>query len=166
MLEVPSSAVMFTEGEANALVTAEQFILINKDASLVKEYGQAVNKVKAILRNSARDKANLLASRIKIYPATSPESTSDYLSAIQHALTNYNLVQMQYQSSSSAYTSRVVEPFALLNTQANWLLIGWCHLRKAYRVFRLDRIVKLTVSEEKFTSHSMTLKEYFRKYHE
>src|SRR5690606_16931779 len=30
--------VMFTESEANALITAEQLILKNKDASFVKEY--------------------------------------------------------------------------------------------------------------------------------
>src|ERR1700748_527364 len=39
--------VMFTESEANALITAEQLVLKNKDASFVKEYSEAICKIKA-----------------------------------------------------------------------------------------------------------------------
>src|SRR4051812_17010916 len=44
--------VMFTENEANALVTAEQLVLKNRDSSLIKEYSGAINKVKAVLVQS------------------------------------------------------------------------------------------------------------------
>jgi len=46
---------MFTESEANALITAEQFILKNKDASFVKEYSEAISKINpfyAVLQKS------------------------------------------------------------------------------------------------------------------
>lgn len=43
--------VMFTESEANALITAEKLILKNRDASFVKEYSEAINKIKSVLRN-------------------------------------------------------------------------------------------------------------------
>ncbi|MCZ4244839.1 helix-turn-helix transcriptional regulator [Pedobacter punctiformis] len=56
--------VMFTESEANALITAEQLILKNKDASFVKEYTGAIFKIKSVLKNNTKDKANLLANRI------------------------------------------------------------------------------------------------------
>jgi predicted DNA-binding transcriptional regulator YafY len=36
--------VMFTETEANALITAEQLVLKNKDASFVEAYADAINK--------------------------------------------------------------------------------------------------------------------------
>ncbi len=35
--------VMFTENEANALITAEQLVLKNKDASFIKDYSEAIN---------------------------------------------------------------------------------------------------------------------------
>jgi predicted DNA-binding transcriptional regulator YafY len=41
--------VMFTENEANALITAEHLVLKNRDSSLNKEYTEAVNKIKAVL---------------------------------------------------------------------------------------------------------------------
>lgn len=38
--------VMFTESEANALITIEQLVQKNSDSSLIKEYTEAVNKIK------------------------------------------------------------------------------------------------------------------------
>ena len=40
--------VMFTEKQANALILAEQLVLRNKDASFVKDYAEAVDKIKAV----------------------------------------------------------------------------------------------------------------------
>lgn len=36
--------IMFSESEANALITAEQLVLKNKDASFVKDYTEAITK--------------------------------------------------------------------------------------------------------------------------
>jgi predicted DNA-binding transcriptional regulator YafY len=156
--------VTLTEKEANAIVTAEQFMFRNKDASLAKDFSEAVNKIKAVLHDTTRNKANLLGSRIRFYHNTQLERTSDFLSTLQSALTNCNLVQMQYQSLNGDLTSRLVEPFALLSTQENWLLVGWCRLRKAYRIFRLDRIKVLSILPEQFQPHAITLQEYFEKF--
>lgn len=48
--------VMFTEEEANALITAEQLILKNKDQSLTDHYVSAVTKIKSILKLSQKTK--------------------------------------------------------------------------------------------------------------
>jgi predicted DNA-binding transcriptional regulator YafY len=156
--------VALTEKEANAIITAEQYMLRNKDASLAKDFSEAVNKIKAVLQDNTRNKANLLGSRIKFYHNTQLERTSNFISTLQSALTNCNLVQFQYQSLSGDLTSRLVEPFALLSTQDNWLLVGWCRLRKAYRTFRVDRIKALSILSEQFQPHAITLPEYFEKF--
>ena len=40
--------IMFTEQEANALITAEQLISKNKDKSLVNNHSNAISKIKAL----------------------------------------------------------------------------------------------------------------------
>src|SRR5699024_7123202 len=55
--------VMFTEAQANALITAELLVLKNKDASFIKDYSEAIDKIKSVLKYSIKDKANLLAER-------------------------------------------------------------------------------------------------------
>ena len=154
--------VMFTESEANALITAEQLVLKNKDASFVKEYSEAINKIKSVLRHTTKDKANLLSDRIVFRQNATNDRTSNYLSTLQLALTNFNLAEISYHSPESKQTtSRVVEPFALYSTQENWILIAWCRLRKNYRAFRLDRIKNLTILKDVFPAHLLTLEEYF-----
>ncbi|EKT3958380.1 YafY family transcriptional regulator [Flavobacterium psychrophilum] len=154
--------VTFTESEANALITAEQFVLKNKDVSFIKDYTEAISKIKSVLRQSTKENANLLSDRIAISQNNSYDRTSNYLSALQLALTNFNLKTIEYQKlDTEETTKRTVEPFALLSTQENWLLVAWCRLRKAFRIFRLDRIKNLQTQNEKFEPHKMTLKEYF-----
>lgn len=154
--------VMFTESEANALITAEQLILKNKDASFVKEYSEAINKIKSVLRNNTKDKANLLSDRTVFRQNADHNRTSNYLSTLQLALTNFNLVKIKYHSpDTNETTERIIEPFAIYSTQENWLLIAFCLLRKDFRAFRLDRIQNLTTLNEQFEPHKMTLQGYF-----
>jgi predicted DNA-binding transcriptional regulator YafY len=154
--------VMFTESEANALITAEQLVLKNKDASFVKEYTEAINKIKSVLQHSTKDKANLLSNRIVFRHNAEKDRTSNYLSTLQLALTNFNLTKVTYHSTDkNETTERSIEPFALYSTQENWLLIAFCRLRKEYRAFRLNRIQKLEILNDQFEPHKITLQEYF-----
>lgn len=154
--------IMFTESEANALITAEQLIIKNKDASLVKEYQEAILKIKSVLRNQAKDKVNLLANRIVFRHNSENNRTSNYLSILQLALTNFNLIEIKYHSlNDEKTTERIIEPFAIYSTQENWLVIAFCRLRKDFRAFRLDRIENLCTQIEKFEPHKITLQQYF-----
>ena len=157
--------VMFTEKQANALVLAEQLVLKNKDASFVKDYLEAIDKVKAVLGQKVKDKANLLAERTRFSQNFNRERNSNNLSDLQFALTNFCVAKIEYINEASIATSRLIEPFALLSTQENWLLVAWCRLRKEFRYFRLDRIKKSEILTEKFTPHKITLQEYFDRYY-
>lgn len=157
--------VMFTEKEANALILAEQLVLKNKDTSFIKDYTEAIDKIKAVLRQSEKNKANLLADRTRFEQNINRERNSNNISDLQKALTNFFLVKIDYSNESSETSTRIIEPFALISTTENWLLIAWCRLRQEFRYFRLDRIAKMQVLEEKFEQHKMTLQEYFDKFY-
>lgn len=154
--------VMFTESEANAIITAEQLVRRNKDASFVREFSEVARKTRAVLQQGTRQKANLLSERIAFRLNLDEETTSDLLSDLQLALTNHQLVNLHYLAADQDETTdRMVEPFALYSTQENWLLIAKCRLRDDYRSFRLDRIQSLKVQSETFTPHELSLPEYF-----
>ncbi len=157
--------VMFTEAQANALILAEQLVLKNKDASFVKDYAEAIEKIKAVLHYNLKDKADLLAERTRFSQNVERERTSNHLSNLQYALTNFYLTKISYTNDAAEATIRLIEPFALVSSQENWLLVAWCRLRKDFRYFRLDRMKSLEVLTEKFTPHKLTLQEYFDKYH-
>ncbi|MCR6639499.1 MAG: WYL domain-containing protein [Sporocytophaga sp.] len=156
--------VMFTEAQANALIIAEQLVLKNKDTSFIKDYTEAVDKIKSVLNYSIKVKADLLSERTRFDQNINRERNSNNLSDLQFALTNYCLTKIEYANEQNQTSTRHIEPFALLSTE-NWLLIAYCRLRQEFRYFRLDRIKKLEVLPDKFEPHGMTLQEFFDKYH-
>jgi predicted DNA-binding transcriptional regulator YafY len=157
--------IMFSESQANALILAEQLVLKNKDASFIKDYTEAIDKIKAVLKPADKDKANLLAERTRFEQNIYRERNSDNISRLQQALTNFCLIKIDYTNEQDQTTNRTVEPFALISTTENWLLIAWCRLRNEFRFFRLDRIKNLQILEETFSPHQMTLQEYFDQHH-
>jgi predicted DNA-binding transcriptional regulator YafY len=156
--------VMFTEKQANALILAEQLVLKNKDASFLRDYSEAIEKIKSILSYTNKDKANLLTNRTQYNEVLNQERNSNNLSDLQNALTNYQLVKIGYINKEGISSDRIIEPFAIVS-EKNWYLIAWCRLREEFRFFRPDRIQSITVLLEKFNPHNMTLQEYFDKYH-
>ncbi|WP_307462286.1 YafY family protein [Chryseobacterium sp. SORGH_AS_0447] len=157
--------LMFTEKQANALILAEQLVLKNKDQSFVNDYCDAIDKIKAILKESAKSKANLLGDRTRFDQNINRERSSNFISELQYALTNFLLISIDYVNKDNLSSKRTVEPFSLISTTENWLLIAWCRSRKEFRYFRLDRISKMEVLAEKFEPHKMTLQEYFDKFY-
>jgi len=153
--------VMFSESEANALIMAEQIIKRSKDASFVKEFSQAVEKIKSVLKSNTKEKSDLLSERTIIAKNWQNTRTSTYLSQIQKALTDFQVLKLEYKKENEKPSSRKVEAFALYrNTEENWVLIAHCRLRKDFRNFRLDRMVKLQMLEEKFAPHKISLEEF------
>lgn len=154
--------VMFTEGEANALTTAEHLLSGNSDYSLRQELLAAMNKIKAVLRFSTQEKVELLSNRIAVSPLMAAHHQSNSLALIQHALTEFKVLNICYQPlQKEEKTTRLIEPFALYYClEKSWAVIAYCRVRKDFRMFKLDRITKIELTELLFQPHNITLKEY------
>ncbi len=154
--------IMFTEEEANALITAGELISRNKDASLIENHNNAVTKIKSVLRYASNDKANLLSERVFFMKNLKNETTSSFLSDLQLTITHLNIIKIKYHAiNKDDITDRTLEPLALYHTSENWILIAWCRTRNAYREFRLDRILKLEILDEHFKSRKFDMLQYF-----
>lgn len=156
--------VVFTEDEANALITVEQLLTKNKDQSLSENVSSAIEKIKAILRYAQKGNADLLAERIYFGGNNKEEKSSNNLMQIQSAIIHFHVLKIDYHSSDEKKTSRHIEPFAIYSIHGNFLLIAFCRLRNDFRAFRIDYIEKLIPQNEYFEPHNMTIREYFEKY--
>jgi predicted DNA-binding transcriptional regulator YafY len=154
--------VMFTETEANALVTAAHLVANNSDQSFIKNYTEAITKIKAVLQYNTKDKAALLSERMQLRRYDKQAISSSNLSAIQVAITHFDILDIQYTSlSDKKVTSRRIAPLGVYMTQENWVLIAWCYLRKAHRAFRIDQITRMHTAGEKHAIHDFKLQDYF-----
>ncbi len=156
--------VLFTEDEANALVTVEKLVIKNKDQSFSENVSSAIEKIKSILRYSQKGNVDLLADRIYFGGNQKEEKSSNNLMQIQSAIINFQILKIEYHSSEKKRTTRNIEPFAIYSINGNFLLIAFCRLRKDFRNFRIDFIKTLVPQNETFTPHNMTLQKYFKNY--
>ena len=158
--------VSLTVEEANALSIAEPLVVRFADKSIQQHFAAALAKIKLALGRSQREKMEQFqagtAHFVPDHYAHLMPST-DYLTPLQNAIVNKNIVRIEYINQNEELSTREVEPIGLTFYALNWHLVGWCHLRQAYRDFRTSRIRKLTVTIQPFrkTDH-IGLNEYLQ----
>jgi len=155
--------VQFTEKQANALVTAKHLVQQTHDKSFIANFEDALTKITSVFRTAVQEKSELLSSKIHVYNPNYEDISSDALSELQLAITNFNYVEISYRKAEATEnTFRKIEPYALISTQQKWILIAWCHLRNAYRAFRIDRMQHFKILEDTFEDRKFNLQTYYQ----
>ncbi|MBC6999965.1 YafY family protein [Cytophaga sp. FL35] len=154
--------VQFTEKQANALITAHHLVNKSKDASFVKDFEEALIKIKSVFRSSVLEKSEILHSKIHVFGPQQENLASNSLSELQLAITNLNYVEINYRKANDTHISfRKIEPYVFFSTENKWILLAWCHLRNEYRAFRVDRIQHFKILPEKFVDRKFNIQDYF-----
>lgn len=155
--------VQFTERQANALITAHHLVKRTKDKSFINDYEESMTKIKSVFKSSVLEKSELLDTQIHVLDQSYEKIDSNALAEIQLAITNFNLLEINYQKANDPSVSfRKIEPCAFYSLDNKWILVAWCHLRNSYRAFRIDRIQHFKVLSDKFEDRRFNLQEYFR----
>lgn len=153
--------VSFTTEEANALVLMESIAMGFTDKSIKKHYSTALNKVKASLRSPQKDQAETLSDTIHLQLPERLVPDYEYMSAIQQHITGKTVIEIEYKNSRDEVSARRVEPIGLIFYAFSWHMIGWCHMRREYRDFKISRIAGLRSAGVPFTiSAHISLSEY------
>jgi predicted DNA-binding transcriptional regulator YafY len=69
---------------------------------------------------------------------------------IEQSLLNKKSLRIEYESLETGLATRQVDPYSLIFRRHAWYLIGFCHLRNEIRIFRLNRIKKITLLDKSF----------------
>ncbi|HEY4154829.1 MAG TPA: YafY family protein [Puia sp.] len=155
--------VSFSTEEANALLLMESIVSGFADKSIKLNYSNALTKVKAVLRSSQKDSIEFLADNIKFQAPPCFIQHMDYLSDIQKAIARRLVLEIEYTNLQKEVSKRKAEPIGLVFYAFNWHLIGWCHLKKGYRDFRVSRILRLHCTQENFLNKKhMEMNEYMK----
>lgn len=73
------------------------------------------------------------------------------LEKLRRASREHRSVTMLYQTSQVPHpTERGLDPYALVHRWGWWYVIGFCHVHKEIRTFRVDRIAEVTLRETSF----------------
>lgn len=80
--------------------------------------------------------------RIPVQPeASDREDLGEIYATLESATRLRKRVTILYDSAGNGLTTkRDVDPYGLVYREGAWLCVGWCHLRKDVRSFRVDRM--------------------------
>jgi predicted DNA-binding transcriptional regulator YafY len=151
--------MMFTDREINSLLTAKKLLETNSDKSVARDLDNLVNKIKAVLRHTLRQKSETVEQRIIIFK--NENTQTDLLSKIESAIADSIVLRIKYNSHhSDSIAERNVEPLAVYYTKQKWVMIAHCLLRNDVREFRLDRILYLAETSTRFRAPGFSFDEY------
>ena len=158
--------VMFNQEEASALMLAGKLVEKMTDQSIRKAFESALLKIKSVLNDAEKDHLENLQSVVQVWrqPRTrEPEFPDHFLTGIQRAVVQKEILEIEYYSNDHATTKRELEPIGLFYYSGGWHLIAWCRMRNDYRDFRADRIKSLRSTGMKFENNNLlSLQEYFK----
>lgn len=132
-------ATYFTEEEYQRLIFALQSFSLQDDVTK-----NAIQKLSGLRRNHAS--ATVLKSD-QLVVDSADYSVGDYVNVLSDCISQRLLCNIEYHSKAGAVTSRSVEPYCLILKDGSWYVYCFCRMRKAFRYFKVSRMVRLSVGE-------------------
>lgn len=145
--------IMFSEEEAAALGMAALALSKSSDPSLDAVTQSALLKVRAALPQRQRERLDRVEQSVAFGWNADRNAARECVARLvdlQRCLAESRALRIDYRSGGRGETTtREVEPLGLVHYLEHWHLIAWCRVREDYRDFRLDRIQKVEVLEER-----------------
>ncbi len=137
--------LMFNDDEALALAMG---LLVARRlglAAAAPAVEGALAKVERVLPAAVRARVQAVNETLIIdLPAPEVVVAGAILGALSHAAKHNQPVWLRYAGREGA-SERLVDPYGVVYHGGRWYTVGYCHLRAARRVFRVDRVEAIEV---------------------
>ncbi|MBN3583120.1 YafY family transcriptional regulator [Algoriphagus aestuarii] len=146
--------VMFSKKEALAFIVAEKLVEKQMDEESITYFKEALIKIKAILRSDEKDMIGRMDDSILVLESHSispQKKQSKNFQKVLDAISERKILNTVYSTFEPRTTThRTLEPVGTYHSYSQWYMIAYCHLRKDYRTFRIDRFEDIQLSEETY----------------
>ena len=115
-------------------------------------YSQLMEKIQAGSSELVSGKESVLIDLSSWYKAT----LAPKISMIQDAIESRHLIKFKYFAPSGE-SERTIEPYYVIFKWSSWYVYGWCLKRKDYRLFKLNRMDKVMLTDKEFECRSVPL---------
>jgi predicted DNA-binding transcriptional regulator YafY len=140
--------LMFGVEELDALMLGAKMVRNWGDKELAKSASQAIDKITSVLPESLQKEMS--ETFLFSYPSKEKIEINIDFTSLRRAIRSKNKLHFLYKDEHGNQTEREIRPLCLVFFSPVWLLLAWCEKRNDFRNFRLDRVDKLTVLDERF----------------
>ncbi|MCR5103903.1 MAG: YafY family transcriptional regulator [Eubacterium sp.] len=108
-------------------------------------YGQLMEKIQSGSSDFVSGRDSILIDLSSWYKGT----LAPKIEVIQDAIENRCHLRFNYYAPSGE-SKRTIEPYYIIYKWTSWYVYGWCLKRKDFRLFKLNRMDKVTRTEDTF----------------
>jgi predicted DNA-binding transcriptional regulator YafY len=144
--------VVLTQGELFALTLGARMLEVYAGTAYEEELQGAIARLAGRMPDQIWVNLQQLASeRVLIRPGAELSLDPEVWQRLEYACQARQRVEMEYYTAGrNARSTRVLDPYILHFTRNNPYVTGFCHQRMLVRDFRVDRIRRLVLLEDRF----------------
>lgn len=140
--------LMFTPDELEAVMLGLRWVARRGDRELSRAAQDTVAKIGSVLPERLRP--FLFDAALLVPPQFRLVEDSVNVALLRGAIREGRKVSLLYRNEAGIESSRVIWPIAVAYFDAQRLIVGWCELRSDFRSFRTDRMISISVMDEKY----------------
>ncbi|MFT3924097.1 MAG: YafY family protein [Myxococcales bacterium] len=140
--------LMFSGDELEALALGARWVSARADTRLGGAADNAIAKIRAVLPRELRESID--AATMTVPAPSEVAQPSVDVTLIRRAIRHEHKLVLTYRDKDDKSTTRVIWPLLIGVFDRVLVVPAWCELRKDYRGFRVDRMLKLTPTDTPF----------------
>ncbi len=144
--------LMFDVEEVEALTLGARMVEAWSSPQLAAAALSAIAKIATALPPERRQW--LEASRTYVPQFHIPKQLGERFELLRGAIRDRAKVHFVYADVEKKLSERRVRPLSLYFWGEHWTLAAWCESRDDFRSFRIDRVIRLQVTDERFSDES------------
>lgn len=152
--------LMFSPEELEALVLGARWVETQPDQDLGAAARNALAKIATASPEDLRDRISDTA----LWPVAiwGARKQVPVLGDIRRAMRQEKAVVLDYEDEQGRSTQRTIWPVGIAFYEGKQVIAAWCLLRQDFRNFRTDRIVSLTLTEQRYGKRRAVLEREWR----
>lgn len=152
--------LMFSEEELEALVLGSRWVAQRGDDPLADSANNALAKIRSVV---PKDLIEYLDATALLVPPGPPLPTGEIdLKDIRQAIREERKILIDYRDPEGRTTHRLLWPFAIGYFDHAHVAVAWCELRNGFRHFRTDRILSLSIQEQRYPRRRQSMLKAWR----
>jgi predicted DNA-binding transcriptional regulator YafY len=136
--------VVLTSAEVGAIAVA---LGSDPDLPFAPDGRTALTKLLRTMSAAQRDEIARITGAVWVRSGGARGASSSCIRTVDEAIRRGVALTIDYEDREGrTTTTRRIDPLAVARTGGRWYVLAWCHVRKAGRWFRFDRIKRATLT--------------------
>ncbi len=145
----------FSPDELDALILGLEWVQQRADPALARSGDSALAKILSARADSAG--SNAVSAPFLVAATASARTDPPHVAPMRDAIRRQRKASIDYEDAHGGLSKRTIWPIAIVYFDDVRILAAWCELRAAFRHFRVDRLRRATLLEERYPERRHSL---------